>query len=702
MRTKRILSIALTLAVLLGLLPGISLTASAEGNTTEITPTNTSGTMTITLVIQEMQASADDVSVTYDGQPHGITVNVTDPASGSTVKYGTAEGTYDLDASPTQTEVGTLTVYYQVTADNYVTKTGSATVTISKADAAAATVTADNRTYDGTDKPLVTVDNTTLVGGSMQYALGTETEATGDFTATIPSKTDAGTYYVWYKVAGDGNHNDYTATAPVAVTIARANASATAPTALNLTYTGQAQALVVAGSTNDGEMQYSLDGVSYSATIPTGTEAKTYSVWYKVVGDSNHNDTEPAHFDVIISEVKPVVSAPDTLTYTGEAQALVTGGSVTGGELQYALGEDDENAPQDGWSTTVPTGTDAGDYFVWYRIKGDANHNDVPPACIEISIAKSAITPAVSITGWTYGETANAPSVDGNLGGGEVSYTYSDAADGTFTATVPSNAGTWFVKATVAETGNYLGATTDPLSFAIAKASITPTVSITGWTYGESANAPSVDGNPGGGEVSYTYSDKRDGTYSATVPTNAGTWYVKATVAETDNYGGETSAATSFAIVKASITPTVSLTGWTYGEAANAPSVTGNTGNGEVTYAYAAKGGSDYSAAVPTAAGDYTVKATISATDNYNGGEATADFAIAKAAITPTVSITGWTYGQTANAPSVTGNTGNGAVTYEYSDQKDGTFTATVPTNAGTWYVKATVAETDNYLGATT
>ena len=42
MKTKRILSIVLTLAMLLGMLPGMSLTAYAEGNTTEITPTNAS------------------------------------------------------------------------------------------------------------------------------------------------------------------------------------------------------------------------------------------------------------------------------------------------------------------------------------------------------------------------------------------------------------------------------------------------------------------------------------------------------------------------------------------------------------------------------------------------------------------------------------------------------------------------------------
>ena len=90
------------------------------------------------------------------------------------------------------------------------------TFTINRAASTPATVAEAARTYDGTEKPLVNVDNSTLVGGEMQYALGTEAEATEDYTTTIPSKTDAGTYYVWYKVVGDANHNN---TLPVCVEV---------------------------------------------------------------------------------------------------------------------------------------------------------------------------------------------------------------------------------------------------------------------------------------------------------------------------------------------------------------------------------------------------------------------------------------------------------------------------------------------------
>ena len=48
----------------------------------------------------------------------------------------------------------------------------------------------------------------TATGGTMQYALGTATEATQPYTTSIPAKTEAGTYYVWYKVKADDTHID--------------------------------------------------------------------------------------------------------------------------------------------------------------------------------------------------------------------------------------------------------------------------------------------------------------------------------------------------------------------------------------------------------------------------------------------------------------------------------------------------------------
>lgn len=67
---------------------------------------------------------------------------------------------------------------------------------------------------------------------------------------------------------------------------------------------------------------------------------------------------------------------------------------------------------------------------------------------------------------------------------------------------------------------------------------------------------------------------------------------------------------------------------------------------------------------------------------------------------TDNLSITGWTYGEKAKSPTAKASFGD--VTYSYSDSKDGKYTDKVPTTAGTWYVKATVAGTVNYTGLET
>ena len=105
----------------------------------------------------------------------------------------------------------------------------------------------------------------------------------------------------------------------IVVTVQKADIGSgriTPPTAQeNLTYTGQAQALIIAGSVTDyGTMQYSLtENGTYSQDIPVGTDAGTYTVWYRVIGDANHNDTEPASVAVHIG-TKP-------LTITGVTAA---------------------------------------------------------------------------------------------------------------------------------------------------------------------------------------------------------------------------------------------------------------------------------------------------------------------------------------------------------------------------------------------
>ena len=97
-------------------------------------------------------------------------------------------------------------------------------------------------------------------------------------------------------------------------------------------------------------------------------------------------------------------TAQENLTYTGHEQALITAGSVTsGGTMQYSLTENGT------YGQNIPVGTDAGTYTVWYRVIGDANHNDTAPASVAVSIGKKLLTiTGVKAASKPYDGTTNA------------------------------------------------------------------------------------------------------------------------------------------------------------------------------------------------------------------------------------------------------------------------------------------------------
>ena len=179
-------------------------------------------------------------------------------------------------------------------------------------------------TYGGMGTLLVKVEKETGTGTvSFQWYKVEDGKTTAVGSATAKNQFDlstqklsAGQHTFRFSVTCDGYKK---MSRDIAVTVQKADIWSnliTPPTAQeNLTYTGQEQALITAGSVaNYGTMQYSLtENGTYSQDIPTGTDAGAYTVWYRVIGDENHNDTAPASVVVSIRK-KP-------LTITGVTAA---------------------------------------------------------------------------------------------------------------------------------------------------------------------------------------------------------------------------------------------------------------------------------------------------------------------------------------------------------------------------------------------
>ena len=261
----------------------------------------------------------------------------------------------------------------------------------------------------------------------------------------------------------------------------------------------------------------------------------------------------------------------------------------------------------------------------------------------------------------------------------------------------------------------------------MAREDITPTVNMENYTYGGTKSTPTVTGNLGNGAVTYYYNttnSNANGTLWSTVTSstslNAGTYYMYAVIDETANYNGATTPAKAFVINKANGYITLSEETGTvpYGSANKTFTVTSHHG-GILTATQTTSTGVAVSVSGTTvtissmssvAAGtEIVIKVTSAETTNYATASADYTLTIGKTNITPTVNMKNYAYGGTLSEPSVTGNLGNGTVTYYYNttnSNSNGTLWSTVTSstslNAGTYYMYAVITETSNYFGATT
>lgn len=385
-------------------------------------------------------------------------------AEGGTMEYSLDRTNYSTEA-PTGTDAKEYKVYYRVKGDaNHGDETAtSLSVIISPKVLSQAEIILDpaNFIYDGTEKqPAVTVKDGDLKVPASEYTVKySNNQKVGTGTVTLVDN-DGGNY----TVSGTANFAIISAVAGVTLPTAKAD----------LVYNGAAQELITAGSAVGGTMEYSLDNKNYSTKVPTGTDAKQYNVYVRVIGDDGHDSMDPVSMIVKISsktvsnpqmelspvtnvytgkEVTPTVILKDGdtgavipaseytvsysnninigtaniaikdnpggnytvsltttfiiydpnigfqapkpisgMVYNGKAQNLAIAGTATEGDLQYSL---------DGktYSTTVPVGTNAATYTVWYRVLNPKGEVKLGPESFTVTISPKTVLISVSLTG---------------------------------------------------------------------------------------------------------------------------------------------------------------------------------------------------------------------------------------------------------------------------------------------------------------
>ena len=187
-----------------------------------------------------------------------------------------------------------------------------------------------------------TLDLSSLVSGA-QGPVTFEISAGSEYAAlsgsTLTTKDNVGTVKITVKIGevdlnsdGKPEYNAYTGTdaITVSVTLKETSTVTAAPTAIpDLVYKGSNQALITAGTATGGTLSYKLNNGTYSKELPIAQDAGDYTVYYKAVGDDDHEDTEERSFTVTIQKAIITVKAKDQTAYVGDKAPALGADSCT-------------------------------------------------------------------------------------------------------------------------------------------------------------------------------------------------------------------------------------------------------------------------------------------------------------------------------------------------------------------------------------
>ena len=593
-------------------------------------------------------------------------------------------------------------------------------------------------TYGGTGTLLVNVKKEPGASAvSFQWYKVEDGKATAVGSATTKNQFDlsalklsAGNHTFRFSATCDGYEK---MSKDIVVTVQRASISAsliTPPIAQeNLTYTGQEQALITAGSvTKYGTMQYSLtENGTYSQVIPTGTDAGTYTVWYRVIGDANHNDIAPASVLVRIGKKSLTItgvtaaSKPYDGTTNADISSVTFEGSVTlQKDKDYTVTASFDDASVGSGKNVTATVTLMGQAAKNYALEqsSSATTGSITKAAAPDFAKETALT-IVNGHEKTYTVTLPAlPTLETPKEYGALTYEIGEIKlnDGYYTsgAKVENGELTLPIQKNDVETTGSVGTVTVVIKSAnyeditltvnvSAKNRITPTgtptLSKNAIIYGDALNTIALSGklhdNVNNVDVDGTF-EWVDGTHIPAVGngTYAAEWIFEPT--DTEKYL-TVSGRSNITVEKARQYGKLSMAGYTYGKTPSTPTLTDQTGdlNAQVTYSYAAAdSGSvqtwDISNPPALNAGTYRMYASIGDTDNYYGFEAVyCEFVVAKA--TPTYTVpTGLTAKYSQTLADVT--LPDGWSWMDSSESVGGASTA-----AKTFQAKFTPKDTENY-----
>ena len=314
-------------------------TASVSGNTVTVKSGTTAGKATITVTSAEasnyneksatytatvnngtISLSATPYNGTYDGKAHNALTNVSANPSDAKIEYSTNGTTYST-TMPTVTNSSSFTVTVKASKEGYKTQITTETVKVSKAEGKL-TLSATSGTYTYPNSGTFTVSGNT---GALSVSSNNNNIATASVsgnTVTVKSGTTAGKAIITVTSAEASNYNEKSATYTATVNNGTISLSATP---YNGIYDGKAHNALtnVSANPSDAKLEYSINGGTYSATMPTITNVSSFTVTvraskagYKTQSTTQTVKVNKANGNLTLSSYSGILTYPNSGTFS--------------------------------------------------------------------------------------------------------------------------------------------------------------------------------------------------------------------------------------------------------------------------------------------------------------------------------------------------------------------------------------------------
>ena len=314
-------------------------TASIDGNTITVKPETVAGKANIivrsaangeyaenkvihvaTVKNGTIELEAIPYDGVYDGQAHNAFTSISTNPSDAKLEYSLDGNEYN-EEMPTITNTSEFTVTVKASKEGYKTQITTETVKVSRAEGKLKlSATSGTITYPSNTTFTVSGNTGTLSVSSNNNNIATAS-VSGN-TVTVKSGTTAGKATITVTSAEASNYTAKSATYTATVNNGTISLSATP---YNGTYNGKAHNALtnVSANPSDAKLEYSINGGTYSTTMPTITNVSSFTVTvraskagYKTQSTTQTVKVNKANGNLTLSSYSGILTYPNSGTFS--------------------------------------------------------------------------------------------------------------------------------------------------------------------------------------------------------------------------------------------------------------------------------------------------------------------------------------------------------------------------------------------------